>query len=43
MTVCSECNTNLKDKFITCDCGYAIHHACLYKTDILLNDFSNIA
>ena len=29
MSLCYECKSTLKDKYIKCDCGYAIDYDCL--------------
>ena len=40
MSLCYECKSMLKDKFIKCDCGYAIDYDCLIIAGILPNDYT---
>ena len=42
MSLCYECKSTLKDKYIKCDCGYAIDYDCLIIAGILPNDYNNL-
>ena len=41
--LCKACNEIDTNNFIKCDCGLYLHYECLYKYNVLTNDYANIS
>ena len=41
--LCKACNEITTNNFIKCDCGLYLHYECLYKYNVLPNDYANIS
>ena len=41
--LCKACNEIATNNFIKCDCGLYLHYECLYKYNVLPNDYTNIS